>query len=247
MTNPIGRVMVAVVGIAVLTSAAIFGVQAVRTAAYDQECRSNLAYIGLAISNYADNHQRFPSPQADGHSWRIRIVPYLFASSLYNSYRFNEPWNGENNRTLDIRPLTTKGGPSRPHGMPNPYTDLPDSPSEHATRFLMFVGEHAFGLPDGYRRVAEIQDDPQTVLVAAETRLDDVHWLQPFDFPADDIEAMRRLLGDRRAQAPLVLFADGSVYRMSLDIPHELLQAMITIDGSERIDRAKLIRAGYLR
>jgi hypothetical protein len=46
-------------------------------------CGDNLKYIGMAIANYHDTYRRFPSPDADGHSWRIRIVPYLFASAMY--------------------------------------------------------------------------------------------------------------------------------------------------------------------
>ena len=34
------------------------------------------------------------------HSWRVLLLPYLDETALYNAYRFDELWNGPNNRKL---------------------------------------------------------------------------------------------------------------------------------------------------
>lgn len=216
-------------------------------------CGDNLKYIGLAIQNYHDLYQRFPSPDADHHSWRIRIVPFLFATGMYVRYRFDEPWDGSNNITLDSRPLPVKdGGPDRPHGMPFPYecSQAPDSRS--MTSFLMFVGENSFGKPNGYRRRDEIADPLDCTLVAAETIPKTIHWLQPVDF---DVEAMSLKVNDSQAlsissthpSGPAVFFADGGVFRLSQDIDQNTLRALITINGGEQIDRNHLIARHLLR
>ena len=216
-------------------------------------CGDNLRYIGMAIQNYHDTFQRFPSPDGDGHSWRIRIVPFLFASTMYEQYRFDEPWDSENNITLDSRPLSVKdGGPDRPHGMPFPYKCSQDTDSRSMTSFLMLVGEHAFGKPGGYRQRDEITDSLDCTLVAAETISKNIHWLEPKDF---DVESMSFRINDpgnlsissTHPRGPAVLFADGKVFRVSADIDEKTLRALTTIDGGEPIDRERLIDRDLLR
>jgi hypothetical protein len=36
-----------------------------------------------------------PIMAASCYSWRIRIVPFLFASHMYDRYRFDESWDGQ--------------------------------------------------------------------------------------------------------------------------------------------------------
>jgi hypothetical protein len=216
-------------------------------------CGDNLEYIGMGIHNYHDYYRRFPSPDADGHSWRIRIVPFLFASAMYEQYRFDEPWDSENNITLDSRPLPVKdGGPDRPHGMPFPYECSQDADSRSMTAFLMFVGENAFGKPGGYRHRDEITDSLDCTLVAAETIPTTIHWLEPRDF---DVESISFRINDSGApsissthpRGPAVLFADGQVFRISPDIDANTVRAMTTINGGEAVDRNRLIDGNILR
>lgn len=34
------------------------------------------------------------------HSWRVLILPYIGEDALYNTYKFDEPWDGPNNIKL---------------------------------------------------------------------------------------------------------------------------------------------------
>jgi hypothetical protein len=79
------------------------------------QCRSNLKSIGLALHLYHDVHGCFP-PRciADDngtptHSWRVLILPFLAEANstgraaiikAYESYSFDEPWDGPSNRKL---------------------------------------------------------------------------------------------------------------------------------------------------
>jgi hypothetical protein len=70
------------------------------------ECRHNLRSIAMAVRNYADLYRSFPPAYiADEngkpkHSWRVLLLPFLDEQALYDTYRFDEPWDGPNNRAL---------------------------------------------------------------------------------------------------------------------------------------------------
>jgi hypothetical protein len=69
-------------------------------------CAQNLKWICLALHNYEAANGAFPPAyvaDADGkpmHSWRVMILPYAEEPALYKKYRFDEPWDGPNNRQL---------------------------------------------------------------------------------------------------------------------------------------------------
>ncbi len=65
--------------------------------------------LGLALHNSVSVHGAFP-PAAAGRkpnqppvSWRVLILPYVDQSILYQQYRFDEPWDSENNKKLIAR------------------------------------------------------------------------------------------------------------------------------------------------
>ena len=73
------------------------------------ECAANLTKIGLAMHAYHEAYGCFPPAfVADTrgrpmHSWRVLILPFAGERALYEAYRFDEPWDGPNNRHLPRR------------------------------------------------------------------------------------------------------------------------------------------------
>jgi len=71
-----------------------------------QRCAHNLKWICLALHNYETANGAFPPAYVAGpdgkpmHSWRVLILPYAEEPALYKKYRFDEPWDGPNNRKL---------------------------------------------------------------------------------------------------------------------------------------------------
>lgn len=225
----------------------------IRKVEAEADCADNLEYIGSALTNYHDVHGSFPAPNLGGHSWRIRLVPFLFASHMYGEYRFDQPWDSPENQALDSRPLPMKdGGPDRPHGMPFPYRCGSKQTATSTTAFLMFVGDNAFGSPVGTRDVHDITDPLDSTLVAAEAIGHDVHWLEPRDFVVDSMsfvinDETELSVSSRHKHGPVALFADESVWRLSPQINPATLRALITIDGGEKITRSQLAAKGLLR
>ena len=64
-----------------------------------------LSVFNALLDYYQANHHFPPACIRDAagrpmHSWRVLILPYLGYEDLYKQYRFDEPWDGPNNRRL---------------------------------------------------------------------------------------------------------------------------------------------------
>ncbi len=71
-------------------------------------CANNLRQIGFALLEYRKANGHFPpqvvrhKPSGCLHSWRIELLPYLSMSSLYRSYKFDEPWDSKSNANVAV-------------------------------------------------------------------------------------------------------------------------------------------------
>jgi len=211
--------------------------------------------IALALDNYQSTHKRYPSPDFGGHSWRIRCLPFVLASSMYNEYRFDQPWDSTANITLDTRSLPSGksaihyDGRVGVHGIPYAYP-CKYNLSVHGASYLMIVGDNAFGKPDGWRVSTEIVDGLDTTIAVAETQRTDIHWLSPRDFIFDQMSFVvndgPNSISSDHPRGPVVLFCDGAVYRLNPAIDRDILRAMLTINGGEDLSRRLLVTRGLL-
>lgn len=235
-------------------------IQQARESARRMECSNNLKQIVLAFHNYHDTYGKFPPSNMGKNSWRIRIHPFMESSWFYSIYRLQEPWDSEWNRTLEFRriksdkspePQLTKFMPTddmigevdptfnsrAAGGLQCPSHQDPKSPY---TSYLMLVGPSAVGLPEDGRSLDEITDGTSHTMIVAEYAGHDISWLEPKDF---DVETMSFRINDpdkmsissHHPGGPLVGMADGSVRQLSPDLPPEVVKAMITVNGGEKI------------
>jgi len=82
-------------------------VQGAREAARSTQCLNNMKQIALGVLNYCSDKGHWPPAyiaDEDGvpmHSWRVLILEYMEDDrALFKKYRFDEPWDGPNNRKL---------------------------------------------------------------------------------------------------------------------------------------------------
>jgi prepilin-type processing-associated H-X9-DG protein len=84
-------VVIAIIGI--LIALLLPAVQAAREAARRAQCTNNLKQIGLAIHNYESANRMLPpggllpptaAGNGHGHSWWVRILPYIEQNTVYN-------------------------------------------------------------------------------------------------------------------------------------------------------------------
>ncbi|MDM4019444.1 DUF1559 domain-containing protein [Roseiconus lacunae] len=213
--------------------------------AHEISCGNNLKQIGLAIENYHTSYNVYPSPNFGGHSWRIRSLGFLMASSMHSNYNYDQSWDSDLNYSLDSRPLPTKSDKLVIYGMPGTYACTTDGDGTHETAYSMVVGASAFGKPD------DITDGLETTIAVAETRSRDIHWLEPVDFDATNMSFVVNDFGtlsisSDHPRGPAVLFGDGAVYRLSPRTDPQIVKAMVTIDGGEELDRDRLVLDGVL-
>ena len=100
------ELLVVIAIIAVLVALLLPAVQQAREAARRTQCKNNLKQIGLALHNYHDTHNKFPSgwiaidqatntPSAhegtSGAGWAVMILPFIDQANVYNLFNASVP------------------------------------------------------------------------------------------------------------------------------------------------------------
>jgi hypothetical protein len=210
-----------------------------REAARRSECTGDLFYLRFALQNYHEANGCFPPPyvaDAEGrpmHSWRVLILPFIDQAPLYNEYRFDEPWDGPNNRKLA--------------GRINMYafhcaSDAPawGEPDTLTANFLAVVGPGMAWQEGTCTRLSDITDDPDTTLLLVEVADSGVHWMEPRDLHILQMAPTINPQGgqgisSRHAGGAHVATAGGRVRFLPDKLPAATIRGLLTINGGERI------------
>jgi Protein of unknown function (DUF1559) len=193
----------------------------------------------LAVANY---HETFGSlPPAfvlgpDGtpwHSWRVLILPYLEQGAVYAAYRFDEPWDGPNNRELadKVGSIYLRSGL--------------DPASRQTTSFVAVVGPETAWPGAKALKIGELGDGTSKTLLAVEVPDGDIPWMAPIDLRFDRMsfrinDRSGRGLGSRLGGARVVT-VDGSVKTVKDTLAPERLRALLTANSHEPIDWDEIV------
>jgi prepilin-type processing-associated H-X9-DG protein len=230
-------VLVVVLILGTLLALLIPAVQSAREAARRSQCLCNFCQLSLALHNYHEAYGVFPpaflvDPRGrPAHSWRVLILPYMEQQALSARYRFAEPWDGPNNRTL-------------PGPMP-PCYDCPSrsdsgGPAGPLTSYVAITGPGTiFPGPESVA-IGEIRDGTSRTLLLAEATNTAIPWMAPRDL---DVRSMSFRVNDRRRPAissphpggANVAFADGSYRFLPETVTPGHLRALTTIRGGEAV------------
>jgi Protein of unknown function (DUF1559) len=197
-------------------------------------CANNLHNLTLALQQYHDTFGAFPPAyiaDANGrpmHSWRVLILPYLDQTGLYSDYRFDEPWDGPNNRKLHDVVLKVYSCPSRPEKQPKTDTD-----------YVVVVGPQTMWPGEKCTTFADIKDGSSTTIMLVEIHNSGIHWMEPRDL---HVTQMPMVINPPRGQGISSAhvhgaqfgFADGSVRFLTDNLPPETLRGALTIEGGEK-------------
>ena len=136
-------------------------------------CSRNVYLIALALHSYHDQHKQFPPAHiddADGrpmHSWRVLLLPYLNEANRYAKYRFDEPWDGPNNRQL-LEPMPLAFACRSQSN--SPYTD-----------YMAVVGPDTVWPGATSRKLTDIADPQDQTLLFVESAEPRILWMEPRD------------------------------------------------------------------
>lgn len=189
---------------------------------------NNLHQIGLAMLNHESRFGRFPAaasgdkPGQPPVSWRVRLLPYLDGSALYEEYRRDEPWDSPYNRRLVDRMPEVYRGQGRGY--------------DGKTTIMVFTGEGtAFGEERG-PRVAQIRDGTSNTIMVVEAGVDKaVPWTKPEDL-AFEPDNPARALGYVPTDGFLAVFFDCSVRMINKYVEPETLRRLIDPNDGHAVD-----------
>jgi len=193
---------------------------------------NNLKQIGLAFYNFQSSKNHFPPPVLYGgksgkvpSSWRVALLPYLEQQELYNSYNFDEPWDGpSNSRLLDKMPPV--------YGYPKL-----GGTSKTNTAYFVFSGPDAMLGKGDKPTFTDVTDGTSNTILAVEA-LREVPWTKPEDIPFDPALPLPQI-GGFTPEGANALFGDGSVRYVKKTISPAVMKALITRDGGEVISSDK--------
>jgi prepilin-type N-terminal cleavage/methylation domain-containing protein/prepilin-type processing-associated H-X9-DG protein len=121
------ELLVVIAIIAILVGLLLPAVQKVREAAARTKCANNMKQIGLALHNYHDANQFFPSGYIDGQTnpnntpdldmgpgwgWAAYILPYVEQSAIYYNINFTQPILSGSNAAVVQTPISLYQCPS---------------------------------------------------------------------------------------------------------------------------------------
>jgi Protein of unknown function (DUF1559) len=199
------------------------------------QCSNHLKQIGIALHNYHDVYGSFPPAyvaDANGkpmHSWRVLVLPFAEHKPLYDLYDFNEPWDGPNNSKL--------------HDQFPPYFCCPSSHEKQPkgeTNYVVVVGPRTMWPGEKSNKMADLKDGTSNTLMVVEVHNSGIHWMEPRDLhvvqtPMTINPPRGAGISSLHANVALALFADGHTTALPNTIPADVLRALLTIDGGEKI------------
>jgi hypothetical protein len=179
--------IVAASGIAAASAGLLIpAVQMVRSTAARAETQNNLKQIALACLNYESAYGYFPHDTTDKDgkpllSWRVAILPFLEQGNLYNQFKFDEPWDSENNKKWSQVAIKTYMSPN---------SEPPTPPG--MTQYKGFAGPGAMFEPGKKIKILDITDGTSNTILVVEAG-EPIPWAKPEDIPYDPKKPLPKL------------------------------------------------------
>jgi hypothetical protein len=179
----------------------------------EAQMMNEVKQIALSMHNFESAYRRLPFKpgpgQSDELSWRVRVLPFLEQGVLFQQFDLSQPWDSEANRPFSETQVPAFG--------------IVGETNQTALRWVQSDIESFRDLTDGTSNtIAFIHNAPP------------VPWAA--NRPLTHSDAVRIFLALKPGETMIVGMYDGSVRRLSSDVPIETFEAMLTPAGGEVID-----------
>lgn len=204
-----------------------------REMAAEAETRNRLKQLGLAAHTHHDSHKQFPQGgRFDGngnglHGWQTAILPYLEEQKLFNQIDHKVSWRDPRNRPHFTTPV---------NGFTNPALDqVADAEGLALSHFA--ANSHVLHSGPSLK-LDDFKDGTANTLLFGEAAGNFKPWGHPANWrdPARGIHSSRDGFGSpKRHDGAYFAFADGSVRFVHTKTSPEVLRALATPRGGEKI------------
>jgi hypothetical protein len=214
-----------------LTTSNLPWIQNSRTSVRRLASQNNLKQLALAAMNYNDMYQALPpggtfDREGRGqHSWITHLLPHLDQAALHRRIDFDQPWHAPDNVPIMREQLNVVLNPG-----------LQESHDEQGFAVSHYAGNsHLFGA-NRSRSHSQITDEQSQTILAGEVR----DQFRPWGEPMNCRNPTRPLNTPGAFGSPTIggvhfVMADGSVRFVSETISPEVLKALATPTGGEKL------------
>jgi hypothetical protein len=188
----------------------------------------DLRQLGLAMHSFHDTYRHLPQAKLGaGLSWRVAILPFLEQAELFKQFNLDEPWDSDHNTKLLERMPAILEHPTRK--APPGYT-----------YFRVFTGPNTL-FEEGKKTLLQtIRDGTSNTIMIVEAA-DAVPWTKAEELIFDPTGPLPKLGDPDKGGAFVLIRADGSADFIQV-LDEATLRALITPNGGEKIDDAKIRR-----
>jgi type II secretory pathway pseudopilin PulG len=244
------ELLIVVAILVVLVALLIPAVNSARESNRRAECQNQLHQIAIAIRDYDQSYDMLPPRCTVGPnhqpalSWRALILRQIELDDLANQLDYGKTWDDPTNSRVLNTDIELFHCPAWPSATPDAETN-----------YFAVVGPRTLWREDGARKLSEIKDSPSRTIMLLEAADRNTKWMEPKDIPFDEAVDLLSHPSNRTnlhmyfsrpgffykiMSEPVrglnVVMADGTAMFISVPLPRELAQALLTADGGEVID-----------
>ena len=204
----------------------------VRRAALRTQSMNNLKQLAIGMHNHHAASRVFPGPENDApaqdgnpqtkhpYSWRVALLPYIGHADLHKQYKFDQPWDSQDNLKVMKR-------------MPAVFRHPQDPPDSTETSYFLISGPKTIFEKGKKPEIHNIRDGTSNTIMIVEAKRR-TPWTKPEDLVSSADKPLPKF-GGYSPQGFNAAFGDGSVRFIAKAVDEKLLRGMITANGQEVI------------